>query len=259
VSGKEAELQMDELSEITDFMQDLAGDEADVIFGHGVDDQLGESIRLTIIATGFEGQEETPIAVEKPVARLEETERTIYNLDEDRQTSLFEEENKGQSGQMTSRVVPQENPSEDTFEQDFQKKLDAFQFEKPEQRDPVPTYDAQDDSLDIELRELLEETQTTHTSMDQPLEELDGMAHPPSRKVILMQQSEERRRQLSEIKSEDSIDTASYKEKFDVPAYQRKKVSLKDAPSAEESLVSKYNLNGENQLGNNKFLHDRPD
>ncbi len=55
VSGEQAELQMDELSEITEFIQEKAGKEADdVIFGHGVDASLGASIRVTVIATGFD-------------------------------------------------------------------------------------------------------------------------------------------------------------------------------------------------------------
>lgn len=54
ISGEEAELQMDELSEITEYIQEQAGDEAEVIFGHGVDANLGDRIRVTVIATGFQ-------------------------------------------------------------------------------------------------------------------------------------------------------------------------------------------------------------
>ena len=46
---------MDELTDITEYIQEVAGNDADVIFGHGVDPDLGESIRVTLIATGFEG------------------------------------------------------------------------------------------------------------------------------------------------------------------------------------------------------------
>ena len=37
ISGEEAELQMDELTEITEYIQDEAGEDAEMIFGHGVD------------------------------------------------------------------------------------------------------------------------------------------------------------------------------------------------------------------------------
>lgn len=59
ISGEEAELQMDELSQITEYIQEQAGDECEVIFGHGVDSALGDSIRVTVIATGFAGEGRT--------------------------------------------------------------------------------------------------------------------------------------------------------------------------------------------------------
>ncbi len=51
-SGKE-EITMDEIGEITDFIQGKAGNEADLIWGNGVDESLGDQISVTIIATGF--------------------------------------------------------------------------------------------------------------------------------------------------------------------------------------------------------------
>ena len=53
ISGEEAELQMDELTEITEYIQEQAGEDAEMIFGHGVDPELGDRIRVTVIATGF--------------------------------------------------------------------------------------------------------------------------------------------------------------------------------------------------------------
>ncbi|MEL6606768.1 MAG: cell division protein FtsZ [Bacteroidota bacterium] len=67
VSGEEAELQMDELTVITDYIQDQIGVDAEMIFGHGSDAQLKDSIRVTIIATGFE---EEKTAEAPPASRL---------------------------------------------------------------------------------------------------------------------------------------------------------------------------------------------
>jgi cell division protein FtsZ len=53
ISGAEAELQMDELTEITEYIQSQAGEDAEMIFGHGVDPDLGDRIRVIVIATGF--------------------------------------------------------------------------------------------------------------------------------------------------------------------------------------------------------------
>jgi len=51
-SGNE-EVTMDEIGQITDYIQAKAGHEADLIWGNGVDEELGEEISVTVIATGF--------------------------------------------------------------------------------------------------------------------------------------------------------------------------------------------------------------
>jgi cell division protein FtsZ len=51
-SGNE-EVTMDEIGEITDYIQTKAGYDADMIWGNGVDEALGEEISVTVIATGF--------------------------------------------------------------------------------------------------------------------------------------------------------------------------------------------------------------
>ncbi|MGI2299053.1 cell division protein FtsZ [Candidatus Cardinium hertigii] len=53
VSGQAAELQMDELTIITNYIQEQTGNDAEMIFGHGSDSEMEESIRVTVIATGF--------------------------------------------------------------------------------------------------------------------------------------------------------------------------------------------------------------
>ena len=78
VSGKEAELQMDELTIITDYIQAQIGTDAEMIFGHGSDAQLKENIRVTVIATGFEEESTT-----------EEYQASTVELAPDRQTYLF--------------------------------------------------------------------------------------------------------------------------------------------------------------------------
>jgi cell division protein FtsZ len=72
ISGQEAELQMDELTMITEYIQGQAGDECEVIFGHGLDDSLGGNIRVTVIATGFATEDKPrPKKEEKKVMDLE--------------------------------------------------------------------------------------------------------------------------------------------------------------------------------------------
>ncbi len=47
------ELSMDEITEITDYVNDEAGVEANIIWGYGVDAELDNEITVTLIATGF--------------------------------------------------------------------------------------------------------------------------------------------------------------------------------------------------------------
>jgi len=51
-SGGE-EVTMDEIGQITDYIQTKAGHDADLIWGNGVDESLGDDISVTVIATGF--------------------------------------------------------------------------------------------------------------------------------------------------------------------------------------------------------------
>jgi cell division protein FtsZ len=53
VFGKEAELSMEELTIITDYIREKVGEDAEMIFGYGLDNNLKEHLKVTIIATGF--------------------------------------------------------------------------------------------------------------------------------------------------------------------------------------------------------------
>lgn len=63
-SGLE-EITMDEIGEITDFIQEKAGNSADLIWGNGVDEVLGDKISVTIIATGFSTSSIPEMAINK--------------------------------------------------------------------------------------------------------------------------------------------------------------------------------------------------
>lgn len=69
------EITMDELGEITDYLQDATGMSADIKIGYDVDPSLGDRVNVTIIATGYNA---SPI----PAAQLKEEKRTVLKLDE---------------------------------------------------------------------------------------------------------------------------------------------------------------------------------
>ncbi|MGB3467570.1 MAG: cell division protein FtsZ, partial [Cyclobacteriaceae bacterium] len=298
ISGEEAELQMDELSDITDFMQEYAGDDAEVIFGHGVDSELGDSIRVTVIATGFDQPSVSDVYVEKPVAKPEpeinsraiieqirreeaeseaaakakeeeaaepeeeptfnnEAQTKVYDLESNKQIPLFIENEPPSFRGKTDMLNEDADEEDDDF--DFGDDSYSFDFRKnnkPEEEEEIE-FDFTDglgSEYDI-VNEADEEE-----DMDHLLDELDGMAHPPSRKTQLMEQARMRVEKLKGLKKSESIDPENFKEKLDVPAYMRKKVNLQKVPLSSERNVSKYNLNDDNNIiGNNKFLHDNVD
>jgi cell division protein FtsZ len=97
VSGQDSELQMDELTIITDYIQDQLGDDAEMIFGHGSDPQLEEKVRVTVIATGFE---------EKSKATILPAEAPSTALPLDQQTYLFEKIGRQRTGGKFSMPSP---------------------------------------------------------------------------------------------------------------------------------------------------------
>jgi len=71
------EVMMDEITDITDYIQDAAGATADVIWGHGFDASLGDKISITLIATGFSPAQITDYekAPERVVISMDEVNR----------------------------------------------------------------------------------------------------------------------------------------------------------------------------------------
>jgi cell division protein FtsZ len=84
VSGTN-EVTLDEIGEINDFIQDEAGYDANIIMGIGEDEELGDAIAVTIVATGFAKDQQSTITnteVKKIVHTLEDEQKATYNFEE---------------------------------------------------------------------------------------------------------------------------------------------------------------------------------
>ncbi len=95
-SGSE-EITMDEIGRITDYVQDKAGYDADLIWGNGIDPTLGDQISVTVIATGFSTSSIPEVLANKKV------EKTYHTLNEQPkvQQAVYQTE--------TSTVLPRKN------------------------------------------------------------------------------------------------------------------------------------------------------
>ena len=83
ISGKD-EITIGEIGEIIEVLQEKAGQDADIIWGNGYDESLGEEISVTILATGF---------VTNPNQLLQpKKEPEKYNLEEENNESREREE-----------------------------------------------------------------------------------------------------------------------------------------------------------------------
>lgn len=104
VSGND-EVTMDEIGTINDYIQQEAGNGANIIMGIGEDENLGDSMSVTVIATGFpvdqhgiNGKEEEPIVhkleEEKPLSQVfsvSKTKESVAPVVEEKVINTLEE------------------------------------------------------------------------------------------------------------------------------------------------------------------------
>ncbi len=105
VSGTE-EITIDEIGEINDFIQDEAGNNANIIMGVGEDESLDAAISVTVIATGFNADQQHEIV-------NSEAKKIIHNLEEDQvmQHDLGDLQNtKVVSDSSTAEMDPLDKP-----------------------------------------------------------------------------------------------------------------------------------------------------
>jgi cell division protein FtsZ len=261
ISGVEAELSMDELSEITEYIQSQSGEEAEVIFGHGLDAELGDRIRVTVIATGFTSENQIELRKKVEEKRVHDLERSQIPLFDLRQNP-----NPLANSSMEPQLKNQEEFTNEEVEEDEEKVVvpvsleipKTYQFEGPftprfEQEEEV------DETEDIFNREEDEFEVSKSVDRDQVINE-EGLMEQRTTRLRLEQQAKERREKLKDKKGIE-LSQNDYKERWEVPAFVRKGMKVDGkTPHSSEPFISKFNLNDDNMLlGNNKYLHDNVD
>ena len=84
VSGV-AEVTLDEIGEINDFIQTEAGYDANIIMGIGEDEELGDNLSITVVATGFAADQQSMITnteAKKIIHTLEDEQKATYDFSE---------------------------------------------------------------------------------------------------------------------------------------------------------------------------------
>lgn len=253
ISGDQAELQMDELSEITNFIQERAGVDAQVIFGHGNDPELGDAIRVTVIATGFEGQKHPDEHKDK---------KTVFDLESPKQINLFKDDTVNVEAQPTEPFIKErtnefvenheveETQEEEFIEEEMGEKNYSFMVEKEPEAERQVEFEVEDQQ-GFKPEVANANFKTVHYS----LEDADFL----SKKEQLKKEAQRRAIEIRGGKQSE-LNADNFKKWLDIPAYERKKVQLQNVPHSSEVNISRYNLNDDMHISkNNPYLHDRPD
>jgi cell division protein FtsZ len=249
-SGKE-EITMDEVSEITDYIQEKTKNSAEVIWGNGIDESLDDNINVTIIATGFdEDHKKKPVQAEKPVTvkQLYDEEITIrpFPLYDEPFVELLKVEE--QPVEENKPIEPEHEPEPQieiqTEEPDHHR---TFVFnvesEEPEPQRIIHEEPAREEKFEkkevevpvseVLLRPLVKPAQETEY-------EVQKKDHPEMEKM--MNDRVQKLRALSEkLKTHPPLET-HLSEIESVPAYKRRNVELTDVQPSSESQVPLYTI-----------------
>jgi cell division protein FtsZ len=271
ISSGDKEVTMDEVSVITDYIQQEAGLAADLIWGNCSDANLGENISVTIIATGFQTMEER--AVEKNQVRkvsllTPEQAPLVKPLHEN--TFL-----EAQKEEIDEPVLKKEESQADLFAGYFQSapKQEPEKTTEPEYIRHTLNDEIPHDSVGVEASQEMElkagEAKNEKEQVSQAVQEEQAVQIPNPDENKTDESIEEQLRKSKEriMRLKDlslKLRTSSgLQELENEPAYKRKQMSLQDVPHSSESQVSRFTLSVEDGITgvrpNNSFLHDNVD
>jgi len=106
VSGSD-EITIDEIGEINDFIQVEAGHNANIIMGVGEDETLGDAVSVTIIATGFDVEQQNEIVNTEPkkiIHTLEDEQKSVHDLTK-KTVPAFNWNNESPISNATEKIV----------------------------------------------------------------------------------------------------------------------------------------------------------
>ena len=258
ITSGDDEVSMDEIDEITEYIQSEAGNTADIIWGNGVDESLANKISVTIIATGFGSAHPDDLLIDR------KPEKKVMKLDDDVKTHITQPFHNSEE---EVKPVSNEANDEPTLKTDSQK---SFEFNIRKEVKPEPKNDSSEIkrySLDDVMPSSSEPENVSSDSAIDTASAEDSMERDlPKREIDEEEQlrkSQDRIMKLKalslKIKSPGGINDLEKE-----PAYKRRNIKLDDTPHSSESNVSRYTL-GEDEDNktslkqNNSFLHDNVD
>lgn len=269
VTCGEDEITMDELGEITDYIQDEAGMTAEVIKGYGVDLSLGDKVNVTIIATGFNSKADVGIQIERSPAK-----KVFPLMDEPKKVEPVIEPtlNIDKANEITSFIKDEVLPTTNDQEQEKQDPTEPFVFIK-EENEPVASASKIEPEQQVFEFEITNnsESATPPTDTVEPQATIELLDNNKDENIIIakvqtdeqLKKAQDRVAKLKELsfklKSPNGLS-----ELENEPAYKRRNINLDSTPHSSESQVSRYTLSESEDKKieikpNNSFLHDNVD
>lgn len=283
VTHGERPISMDEMTDITAHIQKAAGSTADVIWGYGRDESMGDKLRITVIATGFHMNAETGMVQSEP-----QEARRVIHLDEDLPTMITQpivnpvaelpkaqapeapmpEEEQRMAEPYLKQVPAPEEPDTRTAAPVQQRSIE-FDIEPaaPRAVTPAPPVQAEPPKTVHNLYEGEPETHTVSASVGSATRKDEQSNEPRVSPVEHQSRVEERLSRMREL-SVRLRTPSGLSEMESEPAFRRKKVMLTEGPQSTDSSISRYTLNeevdehGERRVElkrNNPYLHDNVD
>jgi len=281
------DLTMDEITEITDYVQQECGsdNEADVIWGNGKDESLGNKIGITIIATGFNSKRKlinsktktvgtigtdekeeipkTPLKEDMPTIEIkkEEVEEDVIEVPafESMLHRSSKEENESNSGiHLVNKKGDESIPEKEKNPEIIRK---TTSFENNESPESASTHRS-DSFFSFTKKSDKMPPGVSHTISSSSIKEEESTHTIEEENEAIKKNMEERATKLKSLSQIKNADEVSQME--NVPAYVRKKIDLYSPSYSSESVVSRYTLgeDGENNpviKTDNSFLHDNVD
>lgn len=233
-SGPDDEVRMDEIGQITDYVQESAGMTADIIWGNTLDDSLGDKIGITIIATGF-GSDSIP-------------ELIAHQMDQKISVPLVEEK-ESQNENLTST---KENV---VFNIDDEIPFEVIDKAKFKENDQARLKFDEDNDEEIERFELFAEDKSNTRPV---AEQLDlGVTSADTSEGVKVQKATKPK---YSYQNENDIEALENE-----PAYKRKRIELDqvEEEEVEEKEISRFTLTddeGTTRISqDNSFLFDNVD
>jgi cell division protein FtsZ len=279
-SGKD-EITMDEVTEITDYIQEKTKNSAEVIWGNGIDESLDDNISVTIIATGFdEEHKRKPAQSEKPVIVTHlygepEVKPSVDPLSTSDQEPLVSVNYEMMEEIRISAPVPEPEaepePATPVFEKEpysdepMPDRTIVFNLEPqtPETRkiyhdEPAENAKTESGEVEIPVSEIF--TRPVFKPLQKNVQE--PRTEQPEMERMMIDRVQKLKALSEKLKTHPPLET-HLAEIESIPAYKRRNVELADVQPSSESQVQLYTVSEKDKnveiTKENSYLHNNVD